>query len=228
MIVKLPGIRAIFGRLSATLRRDPDRFLWDVSGVIHVGANAGQERDRYDSLGLRVLWIEPIPMIFKILQANIKGFPNQRAIQGLVTDRDDESYQFHLSNNSGLSSSILDLKQHKDIWPDVHYVASIPLTGTTLTSLLQRADIDPSDYQALVMDTQGSELLVLRGAVPVLQHFRYIKTEVPDFESYADCCQLADIDTFMTQHGFRESSRDMFANRAEGGSYYDVVYRRRA
>lgn len=225
--MRIPRTNAIFGRLRAMLRKDPDRFFWSVSGVIHVGANVGQERYLYESFGLRVLWIEPIPAIFKTLQENISDFRKQRAVQALVTDRDDERYQFHLSNNDGESSSILDLKQHKDIWPEVNYIGTIPLASTTLTTLLQREQIDPSHYQALIMDTQGSELLVLQGAVPLLQHFEYIKTEVPDFESYAGCCQLADIEAFMTRHGFREFSRLTFANRAEGGSYYDVTYKRK-
>ena len=63
--------------------------------------------------------------------------------------------------------------------------------------MLARERIDRARYDALVMDTQGSELLVLRGAEPVLEHFRFIKTEVPDFEAYAGCAQLDDIERFL-------------------------------
>jgi hypothetical protein len=69
-------------------------------------------------------------------------------------------------------------------------------------------------------------LLVLQGSIPLLSGFTYIKTEVADFESYAGCCQLADITSFMTQHGYREMSRHAFARRSKGGSYYDVTYAR--
>jgi FkbM family methyltransferase len=152
---KMPALKAILARIRKLQRKDRDRFLSDISGLIHVGANTGQERYLYAAYGLRVLWIEPIPEIFYKLVANIKAFPGQRAVEDLVTDRDGEEYTFHISNNSGLSSSILALKQHKDIWPDVDYTESIPLTSTTLNSLLQREQIDPAEYQALIMDTQG-------------------------------------------------------------------------
>jgi hypothetical protein len=33
--------------------------------------------------------------------------------------------------------------------------------------------------------------------------------------------------TFMTEHGYREWSRSKFASRAEGGSYFDIVYKKR-
>jgi FkbM family methyltransferase len=220
----MPEIKAILARIRKLQRKERDKFLNDISGLIHVGANTGQERYLYAAYGLRVLWIEPIPEVFEKLVANLKAFPEQRAVKDLVTDRDGEEYKFHISNNSGLSSSILGLKQHKDIWPDVDYTESIPLTSTTLNSLLQREQIDPAEYQALIMDTQGSELLVLHGAVPVLKNFQYIKTEVADFEAYTGCCQLADINAFMTEHGYRESFRRMFASRTGGGSYYDITY----
>ncbi|MBU2495962.1 MAG: FkbM family methyltransferase [Candidatus Omnitrophica bacterium] len=208
------------------LKRNPDKFLQNISGVIHVGANTGQEREIYDKLSLRVLWIEPIPEVFETLKANLRGFPDQRAIQHLVTDRDDEEYQFHIANNL-LSSSILDLKHHKDVWPDVNYTNTLLLRSITLTSLFEKEHIDPSNYQALIMDTQGSELLVLKGSIPVLQNFKYVKTEVWDVEIYAGCCQLADINLFMTQYGYKEFSRHKIAKRPKGGSCFDVVYKRK-
>ena len=84
-----------------------------------------------------MLWVEPIPKVFDELKSNISQLPRQRAIQALVTDRAYETYQFHVGNNHGASSSILELKDHKDIWPYVEYTETISLAGTTLTSLVQ-------------------------------------------------------------------------------------------
>lgn len=224
--MKIPETAAILARIKKMRRRNRDRFLREISGVIHVGANTGQERHLYDAFGLHVLWIEPIPEVFEILQANIKAFPKQSAIQHLISDYDDKEYEFHIASNDGLSSSMLDFRQHKDIWPDVAFTSTVSLKSTTLTSLLRRDQIDPSEYQALIMDTQGSELLVLKGAIPVLSHFRFIKTEVADFESYAGGCRLADINSFMAEHGFKECFRRVFASRVDGGSYYDITYRK--
>ncbi|MGE0114759.1 MAG: FkbM family methyltransferase [Steroidobacteraceae bacterium] len=188
------------------------------------GSHTGQERDLYDKLGLNVIWIEPIPHVFSKLQANLAPYPKQRAIRALVTDQDDAEKQFHVANNDGASSSILELKDHKDIWPEVGYTEALTLKTITLTSLFEREQINPDSYQALVMDTQGSELLVLRGSIPILQCFRYVKTEVPDFESYANCRQLPEMENFMSEHGFSELSRHKFASRPQGGSYFDIVY----
>ena len=227
---------SLLGNLVGALRRqwrqklqgDHGQFGGHVRGVVHVGANTGQERLIYDKEGLKVLWIEPIPSVFDTLVANIRALPKQRAVCALVTDRDDVETPFHIANNDGKSSSILDLKHHADIYPDIKFKSTITLKSTTLTALFAREGLDPADYGALVMDTQGSELLVLQGAVPLLRSFEYIKTEVADFESYAGCCQLADIDAFMRRHGYREIWRKKFSERAQGGSYFDVIYRKRA
>ena len=221
-------IKAMLRPITHAIKKPSDSFLNDVSGVIHVGANSGQEREQYNNLGLRVIWIEPIPEVFSELRRNISNFPNQCAYQELITDVDGKEYQFNISNNSGASSSILEFEKHKDIWPNVDYTTSISLNSITLASLVKKELIDPSDYQALVMDTQGSELLVLQGSIPVLENFKYIKTEVPDFEAYKGCCQLVDIKAFMDKHGYIELSRSKFASREAGGDYFDIVYRRKA
>jgi len=224
--LKNSSIKKALRRIKHWIRGDPDRFLRDVSGVIHVGANTGQERVQYDDLGLRVIWVEPIPEVFAELEKNIEAFANQHAFQALLTDVEGKECEFHIASNDGASSSILELKQHRDIWPDVDFTTSIVLKSTTLASLVEKEKIDIADYQALVLDTQGSELLVLQGGGGLLNAFTYVKTEVPDFESYEGRCQLKDIDSFMETHGFKEYSRKEFASRVEGGSYFDIIYRR--
>ncbi len=219
-------MRSILGRIRRKIVRDPNRFLRSASGVIHVGANVGQERETYEELGLDVLWIEPIPAVFEELKSNIAHLPRQRAIQALITNKDDEDYQFNIANNKGASSSILELKDHKDIWPEVKYTDKISLVSSTLPSILQKENIDPEEFDALIMDTQGSELLVLEGAVPLLKYLKIIKTEVADFESYAGCCLLADVDRFMRQHGFIQCARHAFAQHRNGGKYYDITYKK--
>ena len=219
--------RKAFRRIRSLIGPDPDAFLKHARGVIHVGANYGQERAQYDRLGLEVIWIEPIPHVFEVLRENLKEYPRQRAIQALVTDRDDADYEFHISSNEGASSSIFDFKRHADIWPDVKHEKTIKLSGVTLASIARTENIDLTHFDALVLDTQGSELLVLNGAIPILHHFRYIKTEAADFEAYEGACQLADIERFMHDHGYTRHRRQAFAERAGGGTYFDVVYRRR-
>lgn len=206
------------------MRPRHERFLDGARGVIHIGANTGQERHTYLLCQLPVIWVEPVPETFRVLSENIIGFHGQRAIQCLVTDRDDEEYAFHVANNGGASSSILDLSLHRDIWPNVEFSNTIRLRSSTISSLLSRESIDPSDFDVLVMDTQGSELLVLRGAESILHNFRYIRSEAADFEAYEGGCRLSELSEFLLARGFVEVYRKVFASHPAGGHYYDVLF----
>jgi FkbM family methyltransferase len=208
------------------LRGSPDGFLRFAKGVIHVGANSGQERDLYNLFGLRVLWIEPVSDIFRQLQLNIAGYASQQAVQALVTNEDDKEYEFHITNNAGESSSIYALKDHREIWPEVSVVKSEKLISTRLDTLLKSANHDAALYDTLIMDTQGSELLVLKGAVDLLARLRFVKAEAADFESYEGCCVADDLRGYLEPYGFRETARVRFAGSNETGNYYNLLFER--
>jgi FkbM family methyltransferase len=203
---------------------DPDFFLERISGVIHVGANLGQEKESYAARGLNVIWVEPIPEVFGRLRNLLEPYPAQKAFCHLITDVDNREYTFHISSNEGLSSSIFDLAKHKKLSPDVTFTKSIVLSSISLSSFVRHQQVNLADYDALVLDTQGSELLVLRGAVDILPAFKFIKTEVADFESYKGCCQLSELDDFFRAQRFRRVAKVRFAYKFGVGSYYDVVY----
>ncbi len=196
----------------------------NLHGVIHVGANLGQERDEYDRYCLNVLWIEPIPWIFNSLQNAISAYPRQRALEYLVLDRDGETRKLHVANNGGASSSILDLSLHREVWPTVHFTNDIEIAAYKLDTIIARERVALSNYDGLVLDTQGSELLVLKGAGRVLEEVKMVKTEVADFEAYAGCPTPQDVAGLLDAYGFCEWRRVPFAWHATGGRYYDIVY----
>jgi len=217
--------RRVEGAIRRRIGPGPDSYLRSCKGVIHVGANSGQERDLYESYRLSVVWIEPIPEVYAQLLDHVSGFDRQTAINHLVTDRDDKHCVLHVANNNGASSSILDLHHHRDIWPEVEYTRDIRLKTITLPTAMKQYAINPGAYDALVLDTQGSELLVLKGAASLLSGIRYIKTEAADFESYKGCATVADLVGYLSPFGFRLVRRDKFAQRTAGGSYFDLLFK---
>jgi FkbM family methyltransferase len=208
-------------------RKRLDDFLRCVQGVVHVGANTGQERSLYSEYGLKVIWVEPITEVFDELVVNLAGYPEQRAIRGLLTDQDDVEYDFGISSNKGKSSSVLPLARHREMWPRVEYVESRRMRGITLQSLFRRERLSVREYQALVMDVQGAELMVLKGAGDLLRDFRFIKAEAADFESYAGGARLDDLQIYLQNAGFAEMRRHQSAHDPAIGTYWDVVWERR-
>ena len=202
-----------------------------LKGVIHVGASTGQETEDsgirlYDRYNLNVIWIEPIEEVYNVLNNSIQNYPKQKSFMQLVADEDDKNYDFYITNNNGESSSIFELKEHKKSWPTVHCVEKRNIKGKTLSTLLSENNIDLDDYDYMLLDTQGSELLVLKGAVDILKKIDYVNLEVADFDSYDGCCKLKEVEEFFTEIGYKRIELIPWNIHYSDGDYYTAIYER--
>jgi len=203
-----------------------DGHLRNVTGIIHVGANTGQEREFYRGFGIDVIWVEPIDEVYDILLKNLEGFDRQRAYKALLADQDDKEYNFNIANNGGASSSIQEMDAIPDIWPDIKYIESRKLKSTTLESFMRRENISPDRYQALTMDVEGAELLVLRGAGSMLRRCKYVKAEVADFTPRVGSPRTSDLDAFLRDAGFEQLIRRPFGQ-YKGEKFWDLVWKKK-
>ena len=215
-----------FRKARRALGNHEDAFLKHAAGVIHIGANVGQERAVYARHDLPVIWVEPIPEVYRTLLANIEPYPNQVAIEALLAETPGQECVLHVASNNGASSSVLPLSRHRELWPDVNFVRDIALTTTSLDLLMQRPDVDATAYDTLVMDTQGSELSVLRGGQEMLRRIRWVKLEAADFSAYEGCCTRAELEAFFRDRGFRLEFSERFASKRGVGNYFTLVFRR--
>jgi FkbM family methyltransferase len=196
-------------------------------GLIHVGANYAQEGEQYECMGLKVIWIEALVQFesdgIDRLADRVASFKSQELIYELLTDKDNQEYTFNISNNQGASSSILELAAHKEIWPQVHYSDTKQLKSKRLDSVIEEYNITAKDYTGLVMDTQGSELMILQGASKYLKTCEEIIIEVPNFNSYKDCPQVSHFDDHLSKEGFEQTNKVCFAANGDK-EYYDILY----
>ena len=179
------------------------------SGILHLGAHAGQERNNYLKLGKPVLWLEANPEIFKILVENISSFPEQSALCGLLGDQDGSEQTFHISNNAeGVSSSIFPFGEYavgeKSLWPELglRMISTMTLPTIRLDTLLEGNARDAKDHDFWIMDLQGSELLALAGAVKSLPFCNYLLVEVSSKEVYRGGPTYLDLRHFLEEAGF--------------------------
>jgi hypothetical protein len=113
---------------------------------------------------------------------------------------------------------MLDLGTHKRQHPDVHYVEDIQVT----TRRLDQTGIDFTGYDYLSADTQGSELMVLKGMGDLLRQFKWIYLEVNKAAVYVNCPHVNDLDLFLNGFGFkRVVTADWI------GDWTDALYVRR-
>jgi FkbM family methyltransferase len=174
------------------------------SGVIHVGANNGQEFDSYISEGVeRAVYIEPVPEVFKQLEARVAGHRNHRAIMALCADREGEEVTFNVSSNSGLSSSMLDFGRHAEAYPDVTYVSQLKLRTTTLDRVIETLGPDFGPLDCLVLDVQGAEAKVIAGAERTLATCKAVFTEVSEGGLYRGGADMERVLADLKRHGFK-------------------------
>lgn len=168
------------------------------SGVLHCGANVGEEAPVYDRLGIRKqIWIEANPDVFLELKANISKYPDAVALNVCVGNENKDTV-LHVSNNHSQSSSVLELGTHAQAHPEVHYVRDIPMKMQRIDSL----GLDLTGVDLLNLDLQGFELQALQGMGSLINQFKAVYMEVNTDELYRGCAKLDSIDLFMLANRF--------------------------
>lgn len=187
-------------------------------GVLHIGANIGEEAPVYDEMGInKVIWIEGNPDIYERLRSNVSRFPGQSAYNNCIGDVDGETVM-HISNNSSQSSSILELGTHKVAHPEVHYIKDIPVKINRIETLFPADTLKDLDF--LNIDLQGAELMALRGMGDILHQFKWAYLEINVQELYKGCALIGEIDAYMAEFKFERRETKLCGNTGWGDALY--------
>jgi FkbM family methyltransferase len=191
----IKSLQNLLARFGIFVSRTPLKFYYDLEneiknnliinskGVLHIGAHYGQERDFYSENDLSVIWIEAIPEVYAELEKNISGYDKQRAYCALVGNENIAGVNFFISNNNGSASSIFDISENSQ-FESVSMQKKMQISMTRLDNLLSNVEI--ANYSHWIIDVQGSELLVLRGAGNLLTFCHSITIEVSTRETYVN------------------------------------------
>src|SRR5690606_18965399 len=147
------------------------KYKVDAQGVLHLGASEGQEAQTYAKYGYKMAFVEALPNVYRKLGQNVSGL-NAVTYQECVSDVDGQEVEFNVANNAGQSSSMLDFGTHTKEHPQVKFIGKIRMKTKRVDSFVE--DLD--QYQLLVMDLQGAELMALKGIGQSLANFKYIYT----------------------------------------------------
>lgn len=168
------------------------------SGVLHIGANIGEESVQYEEQGIKnVVWIEANPEIYQTLCSNV-SYLKHRCYNFAAGD-ENKKVQLHISNNAGQSSSVLELGTHKRNHPTVKYTHDVEVEMLRL----DQATIDLSGIDYLSMDIQGFELNALKGMGDILHQFKWVYLEVNREEVYKGNGLAKDVYRYLGTFGFK-------------------------
>ena len=186
-------------------------------GIIHVGAHRLQELNIYHEAGVKnIIWIEADPLICAEMQ---KKYPMEVILPYLVTDKCGER-DFFVSSNKGASSAIYPFHEHKKIYPDVTMVSRVELPTETLDTILSINEVDTRLYNMLVMDVQGAELLVLKGATNYIENCEFIISEINAKEMYKGCVLVGELDKHIEGLGFNKVKQGLHRVKGYGDAFY--------
>lgn len=190
-------------------------------GVVQVGASIGQEMKEFVDGGIRAgVFIEPLPEPFAHLSRICEPIPNFIPIQALCAETTGKIYELRIASNGGQSSSILQPKNHLQLYPNINFKESVPISSITLDDVLKTTRengfqhvVDAS--KLLYMDCQGAEFQILRGASASLSNFDFIYTEVMRNELYQGQIHFLDYCHFLDAIGF--ALNDVYFQHPEQG-----------
>lgn len=200
-----------------------EKYKMNINGIVHCGASELQELEAYNQAGIKdIIWIEGQSDLVKEMKLK---YPDQIILNHILSDEDNKEVTFNISNNSQ-SSSILELGDHSRLHPEVHYIESRKETSVSLDYVFELHNMqqDLPKYNMLVLDIQGAELLVLKGANKVLEQVDYVYLEVNFTEVYKGNGLIGEIDEILYHHGFdRKEVKDSRADH-DVPSWGDSIY----
>lgn len=192
-----------------------------ITGVLHIGAHHGTECENYYKNGInQSIWIEANPEFSEIIKSNISKFENTKYFNHVISDTDDQTVTFNISNNDGQSSSIFDLEYHKIAHPGIYYINKIELKTKRIDTIFKENKLEMKDYNFVNMDIQGAEYLALLGFGNLLNEVNYISLEINEKELYKGCALFPQITEYLESYGFQFKEKIMWGDCGWGDAFF--------
>jgi FkbM family methyltransferase len=174
-------------------------------GIIHVGADVGQEVPQYLEYGFKkIILIEANPNSYRTLEASFGRCDKIRLFNYAACNKNG-TVDFHIhSSRSGSTepASILPMKRFKEIVRTLHTTGTIQVPAITLDSLIETHGIIREEYNFINIDIQGAELLALQQATKLISGLDVIISEVNLIEMYENGATESELVSFLARHGF--------------------------
>lgn len=188
--------------------------------LVDVGARGGLKKNwAAAARHLRLLGFEPDANEYRRLaEAGQTSSPSRVFLNAALADRTGP-IQLHVARDAGLSSVFEPNRPFLDAFPaadrfDIVDTRTVP--ADTMDRQLREHAL--SDVDFVKVDTQGSELLVLRGATDTLASAMFgVEVEVEFAPVYRDQPLFADVDQFLRERGYQLFDlRPVYWKRAAG------------
>jgi FkbM family methyltransferase len=180
-----------------------------IRGVIQGGASIGEEIPDWDRLGVKNrVFIEPIPDLFPILEANAKKNLTAKTwcFNVALSDFDGDA-EFHISTGSFCSSSLMDFTpEAKKYGDELVTERLVTVSVRQLDTLVEKNNIPIENFNCLYLDVQGNEYKALLGAKKTLEKMDFLFVEVNHIELYQGSILWEQFHEFVKNLGWKLST----------------------
>ena len=180
----------------------------EVKSIIHIGAHHAQERIEYAEFGVpSVIWIEAHPDFAEVMKENLIPYQNQYGFDACLSSCDGEDVDFWITADEW-ASSLLVPYLHQTFHPEALVTGKIKLKTITFQTFWKELEdenhpsLNSFEYNYLTIDTQGSELEIMRGMGDMLAYFDFVCTEYSTIEWYHNGPQLEDLTEILESFNF--------------------------
>ncbi|MEO7048913.1 MAG: FkbM family methyltransferase [Ferruginibacter sp.] len=172
-----------------------DKYNIHVKGCVSIGGHFGEEYEDYIEAGIKkIVFIEPCNDSFNILNVRLGGKDGVTLIKCACGEIEEERVMYTGSQNEGQSNSLLKMEKHLQI----HKGITLPTTEMVQVKRLDNLGVkDDLDFKLLVMDCQGFEGQILKGATETLKHIDYVYTEANKDEVYSGNTRIEELDSLL-------------------------------
>jgi FkbM family methyltransferase len=166
----------------------------NIRSLYVVGAHRFDEKGILDRLFPNLnhlILFDPLPAVQAGLQELARADRRVRFFPYAISKTDGQA-EFRLTDNDGMSSSLLPMKRHRQVFPSVHETNRIQVSTRTLKGVIAEFGLPLPDM--LFLDVQGAEYDILDSLTPdVCEALRLIYTEASTEEIYRGARELVDI-----------------------------------
>ncbi len=206
---------------------------YEINGIIHGGANDGEEVFSYQDLGVEnILGFEPLSRAVKAFR---KDHPSVECVQMALGDKNGKSVLKVTAGDGKGSTLLTPIPEHPEVvknWQDNADIIRTEKVGVIrLDTFFQKSQTyGIEDFDCLVLDTQGNEWEVLHGCGDLLKEFKYLSVELSDVPVYEGEHAGQEVIDWLVKQGFTQDSplqshNDVFFIRSDIKPTSDLTYR---
>jgi FkbM family methyltransferase len=190
------------------------KYNMKIKGVIQIGSHYGEENQLYDLIGIKNrIFFEPLNSNFSVLEKNLGS--KYTLVKKALGNENKKVSMYTEEENSGQSSSILKPMLHLKQYPNIVF------NNTEIVDMikLDSFEKDLTEYNFIVIDVQGYELEVFKGAKNTLDNIDYIISEINRDELYENCAKIEQLVEFLSNYGF-----EFIEHNWVGGTWGDGLF----